>query len=80
MHFCGLTCMIIMNKTVDNDIGKDSLIDLVHYRLITDVFQGFIDSDKQQVLSSTKLSRVASRVTIMLVFTSLRKHKEEPLL
>ena len=80
MQFCGLTCMIIMNKTVDNDIGKDLLIDLVHYRLITDVFEGFIDSDKRQVLSSTKLSRVASRVTIMLVFTSLRKHKEEPLL
>ena len=56
-----------------------SPIDLVHYRLITDVFQGFIDSDKLQVFSSTKLSRVASRVTIMLAFTRLRKHKEEPI-
>ena len=72
--------MLIMNKNEDNDIGKDSPIDLVHYRLITDAFQGFIDSDKLQVFSSTILSQVASRVTIMLAFTSLRKHKEEPLL
>ena len=71
--------MLIMNKNVDNDIGKDSPIDLVYYRLTTDVFQGFIDSDKQQVFSSTKLSRVTSRVTIILAFTSLRKHKEEPI-
>ena len=68
-----------MNKNVDNDIGKDSPIDLIHYRLITDVFQGFIDTDKLQVFSSTKLSRVASRIKLILAFTSLRKRKEEPI-